>query len=115
MRWRFWRRPAPPIDMVLDRIGTESPPYSEMDRYRDFRQIFLSTDQGKRVLREIYRLSKADESSAFKSGYETNETMYREGARGLALAIIDVINVEPTAARPQTTRRGSWQKTQSQR
>lgn len=71
---------------------------TDMDRYREFRLVFLSTEAGKRVLHDIlawghiYRSSKRP---------DPHDTSFREGERNLALKIMTAIHVEPQTERPQ--------------
>lgn len=57
---------------------------------RDYRAIF-STEAGQRVLAHICEMGHVMEVS-HKQGGDINETMYREGERGLALAILRVLD-----------------------
>jgi len=70
--------------------------YTEMDRYRDFRAVFLGSDQGKRVLYEILGWGRMFQSSPLIGKFETNHTFFHEGERNLALRIFHVARVEPT-------------------
>ncbi len=81
-------------DPLLDELGDGPEPYDKMERYKDFRAVFL-TDQGRKVLREILNLGGYMKSSAPRSNYEPHETMFREGARALSINILDIVNTEP--------------------
>ncbi len=69
--------------------------YTPLDRYRDFRSVFLSTEQGKRVLYEILGFGHMFRSLAYGAKFETNRVFYHEGERNLALRIVSTINIEP--------------------
>ena len=73
---------------------------TKLDRYREFRIIFLDTDIGKRVLHDILGLAKLSAPIAppFPEPIETNRMMILEGGRELAVKIIDVIMKEPNIA-----------------
>jgi hypothetical protein len=83
---------------MLDPFEIESEEYSYLQRYQDFRHVFLSAE-GRRVLAEIVRLAEMRKPSAFPR-YETNETFYRDGAKGIVFKIFDVLNTEPDMERP---------------
>lgn len=68
--------------------------YTDMDRYRDFRSVFLSTDQGKRVLHEI--LGRGHVLHAGLT-FEPHRLFFNEGERNLALWIFAKARVEPKA------------------
>ena len=70
--------------------------YTDMDRYRDFRAVFLGSDQGKRVLYEILGWGRMFQSSPLIGKFETNHTFFHEGERNLALRIFTASRVEPT-------------------
>jgi hypothetical protein len=68
-----------------------------MDRYRDFRQLFLETEQGRRVLYEILGWGGMFQPSAPRAKFETNETFFHDGERNVALRIMTTMNAEPKA------------------
>lgn len=90
---------APAIDLeaVFGELALAHPghgKYEPIDRYRDFRAVFLATDQGKRVLYEILSFGRMFKSSAWPQ-FDAHQTMYHEGERNLALRILTTINAEP--------------------
>ena len=89
-------------EIVKARLG---PSYTEIDRYRDFRQLFLSSDQGKRVLYQLLGWGHMVQSSAGLANNETNRTFLIEGERNLALRILRTIYVEPKPKPTQATSR----------
>lgn len=66
--------------------------YTPMDRYRDMRQVFLGSDQGKRVLREILAMGHM-----FQTSFSTDSgtTAFKEGERNMALRVLTAITKEP--------------------
>lgn len=68
--------------------------YTDMDRYRDFRAVFLTTDQGKRVLHEI--LGRGHVLHAGLT-FEPHRLFFQEGERNIALWIFGKARVEPKA------------------
>jgi len=77
--------------------------YNPMDRYRDFRAVFLGSDQGKRVLCEIMSMASIFVSAPVLGRFEPNRTMFFGGAHSLAYSIASVANTEP--AQPQQKQR----------
>ena len=67
-----------------------------LDRYRDFKAVFLGTDAGKRVLYEIlawgavYRQLTPDHGPV-----DTNRHFIEVGKRHLAIDILNITNQEP--------------------
>jgi hypothetical protein len=74
--------------------------YKPMDRYRDFRRVFLDTDEGRRVLQEIFSFC-----GMFRpiTNLETNGAFFHEGERNIALKIMTTMNAEPKE-RPTSTK-----------
>ncbi len=83
-------------------LGGVQNDYTAMDRYRDFRALFLSTDQGRRVLSEILKIGFAAKSTTPPGGpIDPYRTHLHEGRRTLAMDIFYHATVEPAAARPE--------------
>ena len=82
---------------------------SQIERYQDFREVFLSTPQGERVLREILGMGYVlnDTTKFNKYGVDASATLISTGERKLALAIHKIATVEPPPPPPtkQNTRR----------
>lgn len=70
-------------------------PYSKMDRYRDFRQLFMGSEQGKRVLYELLAWGNQFQSSVRRGNYDPYQTMFYEGQRSIATDIIRTLSKEP--------------------
>lgn len=104
--WPFRRRvnPADGQEIVsrLERARAGKR-YSPQDRYRDFRQVFLGSDQGMRVLYEIIGWGNQFQSSAEKGSHDPYKTAFHEGQRSLAIKIIFTLGNEPKA-RPASTK-----------
>lgn len=74
--------------------------YSPADCYRDFRQLFLSTDQGRRVLHEILSWGHMFRASVPAMGdIDPYRVILHEGERRIILKLFSTIHVEPPAAR----------------
>jgi hypothetical protein len=79
--------------------------YSAKDRYADFRQVFMGSDQGKRVYRELLAWGRifntripVDSDSMYKVG------IY-EGNRNFATKLMAAVNIEPTEQQIKATSR----------
>lgn len=70
---------------------------TEMERYADFRQLFLGSDQGKRVLNEIMRWGHTFRSNSNVAGYDPIKMNIADGQRGLANRILTTAHIEPKA------------------
>ena len=98
----FRRLGNPDPDAFLAELSRAHPgkqSYSSMDRYRDFRALFLGTEQGKRVLYELLGWGGVFRSSAPRAKFDPHQTMFHDGQRDLALRIMATMNAEP-ADRP---------------
>ncbi len=73
--------------------------YMPMDRYRDFKKVF-STEEGKRVLREILSWGRVFRSPAFGNPIDPVAMAVTFGERNMALKLLATINHEP---RPKAT------------
>jgi hypothetical protein len=72
--------------------------YSDMDRYRDFRAVFLETETGKRVLYEVMSMGRMFRTTVRHVpgvGVDPLSSMINEGKRILALQILTTANIEP--------------------
>ena len=90
--------------MFLSELASVHPGkgYSKMDRYKDFREVFL-TDQGMRVLYEILSWGHMFRSSAHLGKFDPYETMFHDGERNIALQIMYTMRAEPRD-RPTSTK-----------
>ena len=78
---------------------------TKLDRYREFRSVFLGSDEGKRVLYEIMALAKlsAPLVEPYPAPIDVERMLIREGGRQLVLNIIRTISKEPNMDRPTKT------------
>ena len=87
--------------LLADLAGTHpGKGYVPIDRYRDFRAVFTTTDAGKRVLQEILNWGNMFSPSATTSPIDPYLSAMNDGARNLALRILTIMSHEPPAARP---------------
>ena len=69
--------------------------YTETERYKDFRQLFMGSDQGKRVLYQILGWGHMFRSSAALALHDPYRTQFHDGERNLTLRIFNAVHVEP--------------------
>ena len=84
-----------------------SPPenYTDLDRYRDFRVVFMQTDEGRRVLRRIMEMGCIFAEPRLISPIDPYMLAAFRGKRQLALEIFKTMNDEPQAEKPATQAR----------
>ncbi len=107
---RFWRqrgrsqgrcfrgKPDPERFFAELAAAELGPRYTEMDRYRDFRRVFLGSAEGKRVLYQLFEWGHL-----FRSSYVAGDayaTHLQEGERNIGLKVFAALNAEP-AERPE--------------
>lgn len=68
--------------------------YTETDRYRDFRKVFMDTQEGRRCLYHILDWAHMHHSSVVPGG-DSHQTYFLEGERNIGLQILAVLNAEP--------------------
>ncbi len=78
--------------------------YSELDRYKDFRLVFLETDEGRRVLKQILTWGRLLRSFPMKSPNDPYLDAKLEGGRNLALRIFNTMLAEPKEQPKSQTR-----------
>ena len=74
-----------------------------IDRYRDFRRLFLDSEEGKRVLYEIMSWSGMFRSSAPAAEFDPYKTMFLNGQQDIAFRLLATMNAEPKS-RPTSTK-----------
>ena len=86
------------MDEYLEILAGLSIPeeYDAIDRYSDFREVFLETEQGRRVLKQILGWGSLLKVHPMKSPIDPYMTERLEGQRNLALKIFAVMLVEPS-------------------
>lgn len=85
--------PAPPKD------------YTEQDKYRDFRKVFLSSEEGGRVLRQLLAWGHLFGPSIFGNPIDPYRVVALEAERNYALRLLKTIHDEPKAKPAQTARK----------
>ena len=69
--------------------------YSKKDRYHDFRRVFMTNDEGRKVLREILTWGGIFQPPALGNPIDPNRTHVLIGQRNIALQLMDVVYNEP--------------------
>lgn len=77
----------------------------QMDRYRDYRAVFLGSEQGRRVLHDILANCGLNKATPPVGSIDPYLTHIRDGRRGAALEIIGAIYKEPAQKQPTTQTR----------
>ena len=86
------------MDEYLEILADLSMPedYDPLDRYNDFRKVFLETEQGRRVLRQVLGWGHLLKSHLIMPRpIDPYAILAVEGERNLALRIFSVMLVEP--------------------
>lgn len=98
-------------DNLFDKFKRTTQYETDLQRYQDFRGLFLDTEQGQRVFNEILGMGYMahDPIKYNKAGVDVNATLIATGERKMALAIHRMATVEPPKPPPikQITRRGA--------
>ncbi len=89
------------MDEYLELLADLSVPgedYDPIDRYNDFRKVFLETEQGRRVLRQILGWGSLLKSHLVRMPHPIDPyaVVAREGERNLALRLFATMLVEPS-------------------
>jgi len=100
IRWPFGRSctGSPDPERFLAELARAHPGksrYADLDRYRDFRALFLETDRGKRVLYELLSWGHVFRASAPMAQFDPHKTLFHDGERSVALKIMATLNAEP--------------------
>ena len=69
--------------------------YSPKERYNDFRQVFMGSDQGKRVYRELLSWGKLFNTSSHGSPIDPYRMAMADGHRNYSIRLMAAVNVDP--------------------
>lgn len=94
--------PEDPLDLLASLPSQEG--YTPMDRYRDFRKVFLGSVEGKRVLRELLSWGRMFRAPPLGNPIDPPRVFIALGERNIALKLLSAIQDEPTD-KPQRTRK----------
>ena len=103
--WPFrYRVGNPDPEAFLAELAATHPGkgYAKMDRYRDFRRVFLADDQSRRVLYEVLSFCGMFRSAAPRANFDPHQTMFFNGQQDIAFRLLATMNAEPKA-RPAST------------
>ncbi len=103
--WRRYRVGDPDPEAFLAELAASHPgkAYQPIERYRDFRRVFLDSEQGRRVLYEILAWGHVFQCPAAMSKFDPYETMYHNGEANMAKRLMATMHAEPKA-RPKSTK-----------
>ena len=104
--WPFNRRlnPGDPNDLFKELSAARLDGRTDMDRYREFRAVFLGSEQGKRVLSDVLAWCHMGFSSIKPGPIDPYDVVRNEGARQVGLKITTAISAEPKAKPTQQNR-----------
>jgi len=78
--------------------------YTPKDRYDDFRHVFMGSEQGKRVYRELLSWGKLFTPSVQGSPIDPYRMAIMEGHRNFATKLLAAVNIDPPV-RPTKAKR----------
>ena len=95
---------ATDIEELFDQFKRVTQYSSDVERYQDFRELFLGSEIGRRVFNEILGMGyMANDTTKFNTnGVDPNATLISTGERKLALSIHKLVMVAPSAPPPPT-------------
>ena len=87
------------LDSLLD-VTANPDNYTDTDRYREYRQVFLGSQAGERVLRDILLKTGYSFPGAVMQGAEArpptpDEALWQGGARDVGYSIMRTLAIEP--------------------
>lgn len=77
--------------------------YTKMDRYRDFRRVFLETEEGKHVLFELMGWAGMYRALPMNPDQKDRDVFVALGERNFILRLLSTINLEPKTDKPEKT------------
>ena len=95
MIFRQLGNPDPEAFLAVLAASHPGKSYSKMDRYKDFRRLFLDTEEGKRVLYEVLSFCGMYRSAAPAANFDPYQTMFLNGQQDIAFRLLATMNAEP--------------------
>lgn len=92
--WRFQFSDPDPDAFLRELKTAQLGSYNRMQRYRDFRLVFMGTPEGKRVLNQIMAWGRVYGNLIEKGS--SDDTYIHLGERELVIKVLRVINLEPS-------------------
>ena len=86
---------AADLESFLEDLSPNHPgaAYDPREKFRDYRNLFLSTPLGKKVLWDILILCRLYKSSMHA---DSHVTAFNEGKREIGLRVLGIMNTEPS-------------------
>lgn len=97
-------RPDPDAFLADLRRAVVGRRYTDIDRYRDFRAVFMgasTAEQGRRVLWQMLEWCRMYRPVAVQG--DPHETYRRDGMRAIGLHVLMTLNAEPSPAGAEIT------------
>jgi len=69
--------------------------YTETDRYKDFRKVFLDSPEGRRVLYQLIEMTHLYAPSFDPASPNPHLTHIHEGERNIGLYLMGILNADP--------------------
>ncbi len=88
------------LDFVMTLTGSKS--YTPKERYHDFRRVFMETDEGRRVLREILSWGKLFQPGLMGNPIDPYLMAVHKGEQNMALRLLATVYNEPPERATQT-------------
>ncbi len=91
------------FDVLSSQYAGRKSPYNKAQRYKDFREVFLSSEAGKRVYAELFRMA-GFYSVGIEPGQPVNShaAMMALGKRSICNDILIVLSQDPNVEKPRT-------------
>jgi hypothetical protein len=98
--WNFQFSDPNPDTFLRELKAAQLGSYSRMQRYRDFRAVFLGTSEGKRVLWQLIHWAHIYQSNMNE---DPSIMAFREGERNMGLKVMRTMNTEPSGQQQLAT------------
>ena len=89
---------------ILNSVSGSNEKYQPKERYQEFRKVFMGSDEGKRVLREIVSWGRLLKSPVLANPVDPYLLAIQEGERNIVRRLLVVVNVEPPERPVQSKR-----------
>lgn len=89
-------------NLMADLATAQASGRTPVERHAEFRQLFLGSDLGKRVLHDILAFGHIYANAPIREGNRTYEWL---GERKMALAVLSAVNVMPKPKPAQQIRK----------
>ena len=104
------------MDEVIKLLSRDASPYpkgaeGQATRHQDYTQLFMGSEQGRRVLNDILHLScvmqpiPGSKAKGQDGHYDETQIMILNGRRNMALSLIQIIANEPETVSKEANRK----------